>query len=45
MQIITITQGNNVNHDPSFNVLGKSKRLYEVQVKRKNKRGPQWVLK
>ena len=45
MQIITITQGNSVNHNPNFKVLGKSKRLDEVQVKLKNKKGSQWVLK
>ena len=37
MQIITITQGNSVNHNPNFKVLGKSKILDKEQVKIKNK--------
>ena len=45
MQIININQRNRVNHNPNFKVLGKSKRLDEVQVKLKNKKGSQWVLK
>ena len=45
MQIITITQGNSVNHNPNFKVLGKSKRLDEIQVKIKNKKEPQWIPK
>ena len=44
MQIITIIQGNRVNHNPNFKVFGKSKRLDEVKVKIKNKKGPPWVL-
>ena len=45
IQIITITQGNSVNHNPKFKVLGKSKRLDEVQVELKNNKGLQWGLK
>ena len=40
MQIITITQGNSVNHNPNFKVLGKSKSLDKVQLKLKNKKRP-----
>ena len=45
VQLITITQGNSVNHKPNFKVFGSSKILDKVQVKLKNNNGPQWVLK
>ena len=35
MQTLTITQGNSVNHNPNYKVLGKSKRLDKFQVKLK----------
>ena len=45
MQIIAITQGNSVNHNPNLKILGESKRLDEVQGNLKNTKRPQWTLK